>query len=89
MLDQSQDHAKQVELAAGALKNGSLAGLEHRLKEKTQELEDLRQRLTSQEQKYIQTEEDLKQKFQQHLKESAIREQKIEFQEIQLKETKD
>ena len=89
MIDQSQDHAKQVELAADALKNDSLVGLENKLKEKTQELDDLRKKLAAQEQKYGQGEEELKQKLQQHLKEFAMKEQKIEFQEIQLKETKD
>ena len=34
MLDQSQDHARQVELAADALKLESLAGLESKLKDK-------------------------------------------------------
>lgn len=89
MLDQSQQHAKSLEIAADALKNESLAGLESRLKEQTQELEELKKKMVAQEEKALQTEEELKQKCQQALKEAAIKEQKIEFQEIQLRDTKD
>ena len=41
MIDRTQDHAKQIESAAIALKNDNLHGLESSLKEKSDLLEDL------------------------------------------------
>ena len=41
MIDRTQDHAKQIESAALALKNDNLHGLEASLKEKTELLEEV------------------------------------------------
>ena len=76
-------------MAANALKNESLAGLESQLKEKTEEADDLSKKLKELEEKAALTEEDLKQRVQQSLKDAAIKDQRLEFQEIQLKETRD
>ena len=82
MIDQTQDHAKQIEMAANALKNESLVGLESQLKEKTEQHEDLSKKLKALEEKMFFTEEDLKQRLQQNLKDTAIKDQKLEFYEI-------
>jgi len=82
MIDQTQDHAKQIEMAANALKNESLVGLESQLKEKTEQHEDLSKKLKALEEKMFFTEEDLKQRLQQNLKDMAIKDQKLEFYEI-------
>ena len=79
MLDQSQAHAKQLEMAADTLKNGSLAQLEQKLKDQTQELEELKKKLNTQEQKTILGEEEIKNKLHEALKQAAIKDQKIEF----------
>ena len=50
-------------MAANALKNESLAGLESQLKEKTEELDDLSKKFKEFEEKASLTEEDLKQKL--------------------------
>ena len=88
MIDQTQDHAKQIEMAANALRGESLVGLETKIKEKTEQNEELTKQLKSLEEKFSTTEEDIKQKLHQSLKEMAIKDQKLEFFEIQLQETK-
>ena len=88
MIDQTQDHAKQIEMAANALRGESLVGLETQIKEKTEQNEELTKQLKSLEEKFSTTEEDIKQKLHQSLKEMAIKDQKLEFFEIQLQETK-
>lgn len=82
MIDQTQDHAKQIEMAANALKNESLVGLESQLKEKTEQFEDLSKKFKEVEEKMSLNEEDLKQRLQQNLKDMAIKDQKLEFYEI-------
>ena len=66
-------------MAANALKNESLAGLESQLKEKTEEADDLSKKLKELEEKAALTEEDLKQRVQQSLKDAAIKDQRLEF----------
>lgn len=88
MIDQTQEHSKQIELAANVLKSQSTTGLETQLKEKTDQLEDITKKYKEIEERVINQEDDLKLKLQQNLKEMAIRDQKMEFQEIQLKETR-
>ena len=45
MLDQSQEHAKQMEQASNALGKDSVHDLKTKLKEKTDQAEDLAQKL--------------------------------------------
>ena len=66
-------------MAANALKNESLAGLESQLKEKTEEADDLSKKLKELEEKAALTEEDLKLRVQQSLKDAAIKDQRLEF----------
>ena len=63
MVEQAQTHAKQIELAADALKNDSLATLQQRLKDKTQELEELKGRAVEHEVKANSHGEELKTKL--------------------------
>ena len=58
-------------MAANALKNESLAGLESQLKEKTEDHDDLSKKFKEFEEKVSLTEEDLKQKLQQNIKTAA------------------
>ena len=63
MLEQSQAHAKQLEIAADALKNGSMAQLEQKLKEQSMEMEELKKKLSAQEEKQMVGEEEIKNKL--------------------------
>lgn len=74
MIEQAQAHAKQVEMAADALKHDSIANLQQRLKDKTKEVEDLKAKINEGENKNHLTTEELKSKVQQALKEMAIKE---------------
>lgn len=88
MIDRTQDHAKQIESAALALKNDNLHGLEVSLKEKTELLEEVTKKYKDLESKSAQTDEELKTKLNQASKDAAIKDQKLEFYEIQLRETR-
>lgn len=86
MIEQCQEHAKQMEQATQALGKDSITDLKTRIKEKTELLEEMTQKLKSQEERAASSEEELKGKLQQALKEAAIKQQKIEFQGIQIQE---
>lgn len=89
MLDRSEDHAKQIEQAASTIGKEALGDLENRLKEKTEKLDELQKKFTEVESKSLSLEDELKQKTQQAHKDIALKEQQLEFLEIQLKETKE
>jgi predicted transcriptional regulator len=74
MIDRTQDHAKQIESAAIALKNDNLHGLEAAVKEKTELLEEITKKFRDLEVKFLQVEEELKSKLNQGNKEAAIKE---------------
>ena len=88
MIEQSQNHVKQVEMASNALRNGNLNGLEQQLKEKIEQIEEVNKKLRENEEKSQSQEEDLKSKLNQAQKDLAIKDQKIDFIEIQFTETK-
>jgi hypothetical protein len=88
MLEQSQDHAKQMELATSALGKDSVESLKGKLKEKTDLIEELTAKFKALEDRTATAEEELKTRLQQSLKDMAIKEQQVEFQAIQLKELK-
>ena len=90
MIDETHDHAKQIEEAASALKNEkSLVDLKSQLKEKSELFDSLQKQLSEIDSKNGAQEEEMKLKVQNGLKELAIKDQKIEFLDIQLKETRD
>lgn len=88
MLEQSQDHARQMEAATQALGKDSVTDLKTRLKDKSEIVEDLTSKFKLLEERTAAAEEELKTKLQQSLKDMAIKEQQLEFQEIQLRETR-
>ncbi len=63
MIDQTQDHAKQIEMAASALSKESLADIESKLKEKTENFDELSLKFKDFEDKMLLSEEELKQKL--------------------------
>lgn len=73
MIDRTQDHAKQIESAALALKNDNLHGLEASLKEKTELLDEVTKKFKDLEIKCVQTDEELKSKVSQMNKDAAIK----------------
>ena len=75
-------------MASNALRNGNLNGLEQQLKEKIELIEDINKKLRENEDKSQSLEEDLKSKLNQAQKDLAIKDQKINFIEIQFTETK-
>ena len=75
-------------MASNALRNGNLNGLEQQLKEKIELIEDINKKLRENEDKSQSLEEDSKSKLNQAQKDLAIKDQKINFIEIQFTETK-
>ena len=75
-------------MASNALRNGNLNGLEQQLKEKIEQIEEVNKKLRENEEKSQSLEEDLKSKLNQAQKDLAIKDQKIDFIEIQFTETK-
>ena len=65
MLEQAQNHAKQMETASNALRNGNLIGLEQQLKEKTEQIEEINKKLKENEEKSQALEDDIKLKLNQ------------------------
>lgn len=64
MIDQAQEHAKQLENANDILKNENLHSIENKLKDKINEIEELQKKLSKYEDKASTAEEDLKYKLQ-------------------------
>jgi len=65
----------------------SIQDLELKLKDRTDKLDEMTKRFKDQEEKSLSIEEELKIKVQQSLKDIALKEQKVQFVEIQLIET--
>ena len=84
MIDQTQDHAKQIEMAANFIGKESLADVEQKLLEKTEICDELAAKCKIFEEKANKAEEELKPKILESMKELALKQQKLEFQEIQL-----
>jgi len=64
MLDDSQEHASQMEAATTALKTGSLLNLQNQIKEKNEHLQEVQARLKELDEKAYANEEELKAKLQ-------------------------
>lgn len=84
MIDQTQDHAKQIELAASYIGKESLADIELKLEQKIEVCEELATKCKIFEEKAAKAEEELKSKVLENMKELALKQQKLQFQEIQL-----
>ena len=69
-------------MAAAAMSKESLHELEAKLKDRTDKLDEMTRRLKDFEDKSLSTEEELKTKLQQSLKDIALKEQQVQFVDI-------
>ena len=74
MIEQSQDHAKQMELAASMLGQENLADIETKLSEKHREFDELGTQFKEFESKMVKNDEELKMKLHQNQKDMALKE---------------
>ena len=89
MLQQAQDQCRNLELTLGILKRETESRISNQSKEKDGRFEQYSQQVQDLEQQLREANDIVKQKDHEYKKEKALKDQKMQFLEMQLQDCKD